>query len=286
MALLARSGNSVVMSRGKGQTQQKVPTRKPRQVGVKGESGERPPPETAAEAQRMLEEDPAMAEKAQQVLQSDEMQKMQSFLANPEVQQRLESLKEDPEFEGFFQDVQENPQKILEYWRDEEFLKKFSERLGIQELMQNFEGEAVAQEQAPLEESQDPENLLDAVRLNDFEAIEDFCAIGQDANVRDEGGRTPLHYASAITPDGEVAQVVNALVSAGADVNNKDNQGNTPTHYAAGYGRIASLRALKSAGADPSVPNGNGQTAAEAARLNKFTEVFDDGEVGSWVSDQ
>jgi hypothetical protein len=35
-------------------------------------------------------------------------------------------------------------------------------------------------------------DLLDAAKYGDMEAVEDFIAIGKDVNMKDEVGRTPL----------------------------------------------------------------------------------------------
>ena len=51
-------------------------------------------------------------------------------------------------------------------------------------------------------------------RYGDLEAVEDFLAVGKDANMRDPEGRTPLFIAVAYNH----APIVEELLRAGADV--------------------------------------------------------------------
>ncbi len=51
-------------------------------------------------------------------------------------------------------------------------------------------------------------------RYGDLEAVEDFLAVGKDANMRDSEGRTPLFIAVAYNH----APIVEELLRAGADV--------------------------------------------------------------------
>jgi ankyrin repeat protein len=48
-----------------------------------------------------------------------------------------------------------------------------------------------------------------------------------------------------------------------------DSKDNTPLHYAAGYGREAAVALLLDAGADVSVKNSTGKTAADLAKLDE-----------------
>ena len=77
-------------------------------------------------------------------------------------------------------------------------------------------------------------------------------------NVRGSGGKTPLHWAAAH----DLGTVVELLVSvAHADVTVQDRYGATALHCAVAHKAWAGVRALLAAGADPSVPNGRGETA-------------------------
>ena len=104
-------------------------------------------------------------------------------------------------------------------------------------------------------------DVLDAARAGDLEAIEDFAAIGQDKKV-DEAGRTALHYAVAYNQ----GAAASALLKAGAAVDVPDMMGNTALIFAAGYGRGSAVRALLAAGAAGGARNKDGQNAAEIIR--------------------
>jgi ankyrin repeat protein len=72
---------------------------------------------------------------------------------------------------------------------------------------------------------------------------------------RDQGGRTPLHYAVVDGKDDEVA----ALLAAGADVEAQDAKGVRPLHFAGMHQRPVALERLLAAGAevDPVDERGN-----------------------------
>lgn len=72
-------------------------------------------------------------------------------------------------------------------------------------------------------------NILDAAKYGDLEAIEDYMAIGK-GDLKDGEGRTALHYAVAY----DQAPAVQALLSSGFDSNATEKDGNTALHYAAG----------------------------------------------------
>ena len=214
-------------------------------------------------------------------------------------------------------------------------------------------------------------DLLDAAKYGDMEAVEDFIAIGKDVNMKDDVGRTPLvqthpdtsggwhqdmHGAHSVgresdcsrwvpkrtlfhsppyrrpsrpthaQTDGRRASPRAALrrgirpqrhhhraareqggrqpsrcvpltalstsAPTGAQLRRQqgwrtglsrlppplptdpmrpraDSKDNTPLHYAAGYGREAAVALLLDAGADVSVTNSTGKTAADLAKLDE-----------------
>ena len=65
-------------------------------------------------------------------------------------------------------------------------------------------------------------------------AVEFLISKGLNANVRDNSGATPLHWASIGDTTGkDTTQVVELLIGRGANVNAKDNIGYTPMDYTA-----------------------------------------------------
>ena len=76
---------------------------------------------------------------------------------------------------------------------------------------------------------------------------------GADANAADDGGKTPLHWASERN---ENVEVVRVLLDAGADVGAATGLGSTPLHGAASSnGNVEVVRALLDAGADIGAAN-------------------------------
>ena len=117
-------------------------------------------------------------------------------------------------------------------------------------------------------------NILDAAKYGDIEAVEDYMAIGK-GDLRDDVGRGALHYAVAY----DQGAAAKALLDNGADVNASDKEGNTPLHFAAGYGRGAAVKALLAARADPGTRNSDGKTAAELVAEEPRNPLNEDDEV-------
>ena len=85
-------------------------------------------------------------------------------------------------------------------------------------------------------------------------AIRARLEAGSDVNVRDAGGRTPLHWAAALNTNvAAMKAALAALVAAGADVRAKDNNGSEPLHFATcnqdAEAAAATIAALVAAGA-------------------------------------
>ncbi|TMC76366.1 MAG: ankyrin repeat domain-containing protein [Chloroflexi bacterium] len=81
-----------------------------------------------------------------------------------------------------------------------------------------------------------------------------------------QGGFTPLHSAVATDAAPTDPQLVRKLLDAGADPNAKSASGGTPLHTAAFTGDGAILDLLLARGADASIKNAQGKTAADIAR--------------------
>jgi hypothetical protein len=85
------------------------------------------------------------------------------------------------------------------------------------------------------------------------------------ANVKNEIGQTPLHYASY----GDGRKMVEMLLKAGSEKMLQDKQGDTPLHLAAYAGSIEAVKALLESGATPGVRNKRGETPLHFAVLAK-----------------
>lgn len=113
---------------------------------------------------------------------------------------------------------------------------------------------------------------------------------GVDVNVKDDLGRTPLHFAAYKgristtpvadrqpgTPDPgnyKTAEMVEALLEAGADVHVQDKDGSTPLLEAVPNGNLEIVEMLLKAGARPDVENRHGDTPATMAQRRKHKEI-------------
>ncbi|XP_049794899.1 serine/threonine-protein phosphatase 6 regulatory ankyrin repeat subunit B-like [Schistocerca nitens] len=91
---------------------------------------------------------------------------------------------------------------------------------------------------------------------------------GAGVNVRDETGRTPLHYAALRG----VTQGVKLLLAAGADALVEDSRGETSLHAAVAAGNAECVRLLASAAGNLDTADGNGLTALHHAAKNGDVE--------------
>ena len=69
--------------------------------------------------------------------------------------------------------------------------------------------------------------ICDAVRFGGLDRVRTLLRENPECvNVRDDEGRTPLHYPNKDTQHGE--EIIELLIEHGADINAKDNEGRTP----------------------------------------------------------
>jgi ankyrin repeat protein len=152
----------------------------------------------------------------------------------------------------------------------------------------------------PHEEQQ----LWDAVRAGDVNAVREFIANGMDVNIRQANGKTPLHQAVArgnlpmvqtlleapkIQADAaddrgtrpihlavELGhdQVAQRLLHHGIEVNGQSGQGYTPLYWAARRGHQDLVNTLLTHGADVSMPNQFGETSLHGAARGGHVPVM------------
>ena len=92
--------------------------------------------------------------------------------------------------------------------------------------------------------------------------------IGKDAEVNKKGW-TPLHYAAT---SGDV-EIINVLLDESAYVDAASPNGTTPLMMAARGGSVEAVNALLRGGADPTLKNQLGLSAADFARQNNNTDL-------------
>ena len=117
------------------------------------------------------------------------------------------------------------------------------------------------------------EKFFEAIRSGNAEKVKLMLTLGQNVNVKDEYGITPLHMAMW-----EVAEITAMLISAGANVNAVDNDGNSVLHRAVvsvsiheeDGGNVEITSMLISAGANVTARNKEGKTALELYALSSI----------------
>lgn len=209
-----------------------------------------------------------------------QMSQMMSAYQNPAMQQKMQELKNDPELADMFADIQKNGMAaMMKYWNDPKLLAKIGQKVGDvnpESTAGQVAAAAVASGvAAPAQAIPEVDNLIDAARVGDEEAVEDFVAIGKDVNMADKEGRTPLHFAAAYGR----APIARTLIDAGAKLEVVDSMSNTPLHYAAGYGRPGMVELLLEAGASRAAKNNTGKTPAELCKLDPRNPVGQDSEL-------
>lgn len=88
-----------------------------------------------------------------------------------------------------------------------------------------------------------------------------------------QGGFTPLHSAVATDAGPSDNDIVRLLLASGADPNARSASGGTPLHTVAFTGDRAGVDALLAHGADASIENAKGETAADVARQRGNAEI-------------
>jgi murein DD-endopeptidase MepM/ murein hydrolase activator NlpD len=112
-------------------------------------------------------------------------------------------------------------------------------------------------------------SLFEVVKAGEPEPLRELLAAGSTVDARDELGQTPLMYAvTEVSDPARVATLIGALIDGGADVNATSDAGWTPLMFAARDSSAEAVQLLMFAGADPSLRNGEGKTAADLARGN------------------
>ncbi|KAL4748202.1 hypothetical protein BDW72DRAFT_180912 [Aspergillus terricola var. indicus] len=118
-----------------------------------------------------------------------------------------------------------------------------------------------------------PLHLLD-MAANDMEEVLDIlCAAGADLEARDHKGRTPLARVMSPQPRYNYTEVLRILIARGANLNTQDYRGNGVLHYTVQPYRFDfdHFQFLLSLGADPELPNYNGDTVLHHLAANLAT---------------
>lgn len=131
----------------------------------------------------------------------------------------------------------------------------------------------VVQRVAPLGKTPHDATLCSATFRNNLSAARAALQSGANPNCRDDpkkGGASPLWYAAGL---GNL-DLVKLLEEFGADIHDK-SEGDTPLHAAASGGHVDICEYLLSRGASKYETNEDGETPAEAARMNGWDECAD-----------
>jgi len=103
---------------------------------------------------------------------------------------------------------------------------------------------------------------------NRLEAVQYLIARGADVNTR-EHGTTPLMNAAILG----LTEMIQLLVSHGAQINARDDLEETALHYAASRDRLETVELLLRLGADRTIQNESGYTAADEAKSPEVRNI-------------
>lgn len=112
--------------------------------------------------------------------------------------------------------------------------------------------------------------IHNAVRISDLDAIAHSLKAGRDVNARNEMGFTPLHELCMCSGDVAMAEF---LLHHGARAEARDGRGRTPLHYAAGAGYVELLQLFLSRGVDVNARDNWGETPLHWAALGGRPDV-------------
>lgn len=113
--------------------------------------------------------------------------------------------------------------------------------------------------------------LLDAVKSQNLDELQQVLEDGADINHKFKKGRTALFYAIKK----HSGLIADALVNNGADIEAKDDAGNTPLIYAVKKSEFKAVQVLLSYGADTQAQDASGRTALELAKRDDSKEIAD-----------
>jgi hypothetical protein len=116
-----------------------------------------------------------------------------------------------------------------------------------------------------------PLTLHEAAKMGDLKAVQEFQKSGKPLDAQDHQGITALGYAIGAN---RIA-VVKLLLDARANPFSVDASGNSGLHYAAGYGRKELVEYLLKTGAAVNQSNSKGQTPLAVASVNQHKPVVD-----------
>jgi hypothetical protein len=214
----------------------------------------------------------------EQSMDQESLSMFQMF-QNPENQaalkSKMEELKDDPELGEMMKDIEVNGQSaMMKYMNDPEMMskmgKKFQEAMEDPEFRNRLKNTAASEEEEEEEEEPGKEsNIINAASAGSLDRLKELLKAGADADMKDEEGRTALHFASGY---GEL-ECMEALLDAGASINGCDDDKNTALHYSAGYGNKEATELLIKKGADTTLKNAEDKTAKEVAEMNDQEEV-------------
>ena len=115
----------------------------------------------------------------------------------------------------------------------------------------------------------DAQRLVDAVKVQDVEAVQALVKAGTDVNLRQGDGTAALHWAA----HRDDAAVADLLIRAGATPNLADDHGVTPLSLACLNGSATMVQQLLAAGADPNMARTSGETPLMTAARVGAVEV-------------
>ena len=116
--------------------------------------------------------------------------------------------------------------------------------------------------------------LHSAAYYGNVEMVQVLLNLEADVNIRNDDGRSPLHYMCTGSDGDGVLNVARLLLDRGADINARDNEGRTPLYTAMNMRRIALIHVLLERGANVEAEDKQGRTPFSEVKERGYEEIM------------
>jgi len=116
--------------------------------------------------------------------------------------------------------------------------------------------------------------IMYAVSREHLDIVQELLARGADLTMTDFNGATALHTAAHTNNVDILRRIIDALLAEREDLNRQDGHGRTALHLAAEGGMVNSVTLLLQRGADSTIQDADGNTAADLTSSPELRALF------------